>query len=350
MKTVADTLHLALNDSTFNNIKSMNLFIDHDAEYLCIYDENSGSINMYDLLSQRLIKKVLPRKCLPDKRLYKTSVYCKNFDSIFISNNEKKLYMMDSSGIIKDAAKFSSKVFINVTRFQNTTPLVSSDSLIYTSIRPSGLISSIEKAREANVMYRFDFFNNRKVLLYRYPVRYLNHLYGYNFLEYSYCFNNKGHFVFSFPADSNLFETDLDKLHIAHFAKSQWQQGDIMPMRKEDMHNDSSYKQFQIRDVYGAVFFDPYQKRYLRFFKQKISEADFAAKKYDRKATILIFDEDLRIIGESIWPKEVDFKTLFFTKDGGMYARVNRQDENALHFIRLTYMGKTQAVLAQAKQ
>lgn len=333
-----DTLHFYLNDSTFNNIKSMNNFIDHGIEYLCVYDERSESINFYDITSQQLVKKLLPKKHLQDTRLYKTSVYCLNFDSIFISNNKKKIYLLDSSCKIKVATKFAIKQFSNVAQLENSSPLVLKDSFVFAGIRPSGTITSIKKAREWRVMYRFNLHQNKKTLAYQLPVRYLNNLYGYNFMDYSYCFNNNNRFVFSFPADSNLFETDLSKLHIAHFAKSQWQKGDIEPLSsKEYIHPDSSYKQYQMSDAYGPVFFDPYHKRYLRYFRQKISEADYASKKFDKKSTVLIFNENLQIIGETDWPDGASFNTLFFTKDGCMYARVNRKDENALHFVRLEY-------------
>lgn len=332
-----DTLHLPLNDTTYNDIKSLNCFNDNGEDYLSIYDERSGSVNVYHLASRQPVKRILLERCLPDKRLYKTTVYVRNFDSIFVSNDQKKLYMLDSSGQIRDAAKFSDKHFRNVARLENSNPVVVKDNLVMVGIRPSATTTSIKKARGWRIMYQFNLPQNKKNTVYQLPVRYLNYSYDYHFLDYSYCFNNNSRFVFSFPADSNLYETDLSNLHIAHFAKSQWQQDDITPVPKKDKHGDSSSKQYLTRDVYGAVFFDSYHKRYLRFFKKKLNESDYLSGKYERKSTVLIFNENLQIIGETDWPDEVSFSTLFFTKDGRMYARVNKKDENALHFVRLMY-------------
>lgn len=332
-----DTLHFLLNDTTFNNIKSMNRFNDHGVDYLSVYDERSESVNIFELASQQLVKKILPIRYLPDKRLYKTTVYCRNFDSIFISNDQRKLYMLDSSGQIKDAAKYPVKRFKSAARFENSSPVILKDNLLMAGIRPSANITSLEKAREWRIMFKFNFFQNKKDRVYQLPVRYLNNIYDYHFLNYSYCFNNNNRFVFSFPADSNLYETDLLNLHIAHFAKSQWQQGDITPLPKKDQRGRADSKEYLLKDVYGDVFFDPYHKRYLRYFKMKISEIDHASGKNDRKSTVLILNENLQIIGETDWPEGVSFSTLFFTKDGRMYARVNKKDENALHFVRLMY-------------
>lgn len=346
----SDTLHFPLNDTTYNDIKSLNSFNDDGKDYLSIYDKRSGSVNIFNLTSQKLVKRLLLERYLPDKRLYKTTVYCRNLDSIFISNDQRKLYILNSSGRVMDAAKFSDKHFKSVARLENSNPVIIKDSLVVVGIRPSATINALKKAREWRIMYLFNLAENKQGVVYQLPVRYLNNVYDYHLIDYSYCFNNNGRFVFSFPADTNLYETDLSNLHIAHFAKSQWQQSDITPVPEKDKRSDPGSKKYLKRDVYGAVYFDPFHKRYLRSFKKKLSESAYAAKNYERKSTVLIFNERLQIIGESDWPDGVSFSTLFFTSDGRMYARVNKKDENALHFVRVIYKEKDKASYELARQ
>jgi hypothetical protein len=175
-------------------------------------------------------------------------------------------------------------------------------------------------------------------LYYHLPELYQNNLYGFNFLNYNYCYNNHGRFVFSFPADTNIYETDLAGCHVAYYAKSRFHSGNITPVSKEELQgNDAGYKQYKLRDSYGPVYFDPFRKRYLRLAKQKISAADYTNKKLERKESVIVFNENFKIIGELEITDDFAFSTLFFTSNGDMYARVKPGDEYALHFVRLEY-------------
>jgi hypothetical protein len=173
-------------------------------------------------------------------------------------------------------------------------------------------------------------------------------LYGDHFLDYNFCLNNKENFVFSFPADTNIYESNLSDYHVAYYAKSLFQQKPITPLTIADLKEDEiKFKQYKIREAYGSIFFDPFKKRYLRLAKQKIDEADYDAKNRDRKQSIIIFDENFRIIAESEVPTNLAFNTLIFSSTGSMYIRVNSSDENALHFARLAYIEKNDAALKQ---
>jgi hypothetical protein len=335
LEITTDTIRLPLNDTTYNSISSMNLFIDHQKEYLSIFDERSGSINIYQLDSQKLVKKLLPQKYLKENKLYKTSVYCKSFDSIFVSNNMHKLYLMDTSGIVKKSITFPDKSRSTATVFENYRPLIVKKESIYTGIRPTGLLTSIKELNNWKVLYHFNLEKAKTSTLYHLPERYRSTFYPYNFLDYSYCINDKGNVVFSFPADSNLYETDLNDIHWAYFGKSRFQKEDIRPLKKDDDDN-LSYKQYVMCDGYGPVYYDSYNKRYCRVFRQKLSEDDYNSKKQAKKS-IIIFNEALEIVGEWEVPEGISTSTLFISKNGSLYCRINNKDEYALHFVRLQY-------------
>lgn len=339
MEITTDTIHLPLNDTTYNTISSMNLFIDHQKEYLSIFDDRSGSVNIYQLDSQKLIKKVLPKNYLRENKLYKTSVYCKNFDSIFISNNMHKLFLLDTSGIVHRAFTFPDRSRSVATIFENYRPLIRKKELIYTGIRPTGLLSSKKELMKWKVLYCFNFDKVKTSTHYYLPERYRSSFYSYNYLDYSYCINDKSNIIFSFPADSNLYETDLNNMNLAHFGKSRFQQGDIKPVKDSEEKDDLGYKQFMLSDGYGPVYYDSYNKRYCRVFRKKLSEADFNSKKHAKKS-IIIFNDALEIVGEWEIPEGISTSTLFFAQDGSMYCRVKNNDEYALHFVRLRYKEK----------
>lgn len=335
--TSTDTLHLPL-VKTNNDVKSVNSFSDHGVEYVAIYNEPSEMISVYELYSQKLIKSISLAAFLLYRK-HGTSVYFKNFDSIFINNNKTSLFIADSSGINKNTINFSEGSRSMSADFWDYRPPVLKDGFFYESFSATDLMSSISKRVDWRLMCRLDLKKNKKERLYRLPERYLNKYYSYYFLNYSYCFNNRGNFVFSFAADSVLYETDFADVNRMFFARSQFQQGDIESGDK-NKNSDATFYEFVASDSYGSVFFDPFYKRYLRIFKHKVNNINYSGKNFKEKS-VIIFNEDLQIIGESSLSKEFLTNTLFFTSDGRMYARTRPKDKTALHFIRLMYKEKS---------
>src|SRR5262245_24473940 len=86
-----DTLHLQLNKNTNNQIQSFNTFSDRSVDYIAIYNEPTETVNIYELYPQKLVKSVSIAGYLKYRK-HITSVFCKNFDSIFINNNRTSLF------------------------------------------------------------------------------------------------------------------------------------------------------------------------------------------------------------------------------------------------------------------
>lgn len=343
----SDTLHFLLNKAD-NSVESICPFSVHGTEYVAFYNQPSETVNIYELYSQKLVKTISLTGYLFYRR-HSTSVYCKNFDSIFINNNTTSLFITDSSGINRKTIFFPESSGSKIVDFTNTRPPVLKDSCLYASFPASGKMTTIGQVRELQLMCRLDLKNNKKRSFYHLSERYMNKFYGFNFLNYSYCFNNSGNFVFSFPADSNLYETNFYDVNRAFYGRSQFQQGDIEPKSKKT-HGHDADMEFLTKDYYGSVFFDPYHKRYLRVFRHKISNKDLAANKYDRERSILIFNEDFQIIGESPLLKGFLINSLFYTSNGQMYARTKQKDKTTLHFIRLIYKEKAFDSLSLAQK
>lgn len=331
-----DTIAFPLKENVYNTIKSFNVFNQNGIEYISFYDQRSETINIYDFQKRLLVKNISIKDCFKKRRLFKTTAYIINFDSIFI-NNITSLYLLDSSGTIRESVDFLKRPKNAWAVFENSNPLIVKNNKAFAAVRPNVDESSFRALRKWKVLYSFDLENKKAVLHYNLPNIYHKNLYGYQFLDFSYCHNNRGNFVFSFPADTNIYETNLDDYHIAYFAKSRFQVGDIKPVKKEEIKQDQGHKQYKLRDSYGAIFFDPFRKRYFRQAKQKISVADYEAKKLERKQSVIVFNEDLKIIGESEITNDFAFSTIIFTSNGNMYARINPRDEYALNFVRLEY-------------
>ncbi len=336
LATTRDTLSFQLDDTTYNAIKSFNLFLHKGTEYISFYDQRSETINVYNFETKKLKGKISMKNWFKGHSLYKTSTYVKNFDSIYVTNLNT-LYLFDRHGKKKWGIDFPGKTDVARAFFDNTCQPVFKDGQLFAAVSPGVDYNSLEKMKKWKVLYQFGGENNKARLHIDLPDIYWHNLYGSQFIKYNFCFNNQGHFVFSFPADTNIYVTDLKDYYVAYYAKSRFQKEAIAPLKKDQLQDDIAFKQYKLRDSYGPIFFDPYKKRHLRLAKQKFREEDYKTNEQDRKQTVIIFDEKMHIIGESALPDGLSFSSLIFSANNSMYARVNGADENALHFVRLEY-------------
>lgn len=333
----SDTLHFALNDTTYNNVTSLNVFNSEGMEYLAVHDGRSGSINFYNLQSQQLTKQIVIKKHFNNVNIERVTVFCASFDSIFLGVDSKMLYMFDSAGIVKRTINVSNLPH-DVIDVRTSRPMVIKDSIVFAAFSPAHVLINKKDLNNWKMMYGINLKNNKGGKYYHLPQLYRENLFGFHFMHFSYCYNNHGKFVFSFPADPNIYETDLSGLQYIYYGKSRYQDGEITPVSNRLLKSGEGGRQYHIRDAYGAIYFDQFAKRYLRYFRQKVpDDSHFAANRKNPKESVVIFDEDLKIIGESAISRDVSFSSLFTTHSGKTYVRVNTQDENMLHFVELHY-------------
>lgn len=330
-----DTLQFRLNDNVYNQIKAFNIFREKGIDYISFYDRRSESINVYYLMDQRLYKNFPIKKFFKNRQLHKTSVFIKSWDSIWIIN-KSNLSLFDSSGHRKQKIEFPAEPANNAAVFDSNKQPVFIGNRLFAINANNVDYKSLNALRDWKVMYLFDLEKGETQLRYPLPRIYQEDLYGYYFLKYNFCYNSHGKFVFSFAADTLLYETDLDSYYHSYNARSREHLDTILPVSRAALKEKNGLKAYATRNSYSSVSYDPVQKYYLREVKHKLSPEEFEAGKPQRR-TVLILNEQLRIIGESVWPEGIDFGTLFFTPDGQLYARTNLRNENALYFVRFAY-------------
>lgn len=331
----SDTLHFPLPANAYNKIQTFNYFTKDGTAYMSFYDRRSESVSIYRMDNSQLVKQIFLKKIFAGKRFFKTTVYTKSFDSLLVTN-VGDLYLLNSDGVIKKQIPFVQENE-SMAYFDPSVPVVVKKDGVFMGIRPYVKETSLRAIRNWKIMYDFDLNNKTAALHYQLPALYKESFYGKRFMEYSFCYNTKGRFIFSFPADTNIYETDLLTYNIAHNAKSKFQNGLIEPVSKESLEKDEGSKEYTLRDSYGTIYFDPHTKRYLRVAKQKAEKAALEAGNGKRKYSIIVLSEHFRVIGEYEFNDEFSLNTIFFTDDGRIYARVNAQDETALHFVRLAW-------------
>ncbi|WP_295122941.1 DUF4221 family protein [uncultured Chitinophaga sp.] len=331
-----DTIHFLLDSNTYNKITSQNIFYSKNTAYMAIYDELSESLNIYSFTSQTLKKRLVVKDLLPTKQKRKINAYVVNFDSILVINN-KTLYLMDSSGHIKSSIKAPKTMPDAWVDIENTTPPLIKNGHIYTTISPFVKQTSFEDLTKWKVICDFDLKSKKVNLLYNLPEIYHQNLYGYHFLEYSHCINTKGNLVFSFPADTTIYETDLNQLNNAYYGKSRFQTRQIAPVDRDSIEKfDVGFKEYLRRDSYSSIYYDAYHHRYLRIVRSGM-DPQLYINETPRSQRLIIFNEQFKIVGESPIDASVKLKMLFVGPDGHLYARVKTRDETAINYIKMSY-------------
>ncbi|KAA2239733.1 DUF4221 domain-containing protein [Chitinophaga agrisoli] len=332
-----DDIQFRLDSATFSVLKSFNYFIQDGVSYISFFDKQSRSVNIYDFYNRNLIKRISLKESFHKMSFYKTTVFCKNMDSIWVNNNGY-LYFLDSLGQIRYSIECPTDPYMAVSAFDNLNPGVLTENNLYAEARPRMSIADRKNRKKWRVIYRFDLQNKTAKMLYHLPEGYIKYGYDYGYYYPSYCYNNQGHFVFSFPADTNIYETDFLNFNYAYNGKSQFQTGEIeFPEADRVDTKEDVIRRELSNDAYGAIYFDSHRRRYLRVAERKLSKADFINKRWKKEQSLIIFDENFRIIGESVIDRDIALSSLFFTNDGSMYARYKIEDDKALHFIRLDY-------------
>lgn len=345
LQITGDSVKLPLAEAALNSISSFNYFTQDNTLYLSVYDDKSAYITIYTFPEGKIIKVIPVKKWLAGTKLDAPSVYVRNFDSIIVCTRNS-IALFDSSSKVKNSIPVKGKQKFG---FDNTTPGNVINGLLYVNNLKAIPENSVKAQRSFHPLGEFNLATLKETQVYHFSEPYRHNIYGYSFHKYGYCFNNKGNFVFSFPADTNIYETNLMGFHQSYFAKSKFQQGDINPITEQDIENDQSFFEYSKRDSYGPIFFDPARKRYLRLAKQKLADSVVFAKNRNRKRTFLIFDENFKIIGEGPTPEKIDLYSLFITPDGRIYARGDSNDKPYLNFLRLEYAPSKDTTLLSKK-
>jgi hypothetical protein len=330
-----DTLRFEFDSSFYNNIRSFNYFVDENTGFMSLYDKQSRSVNIYNFSNSKLVQKINLKQYLPGRDLSKkTSVYVKNLKEIYVVNN-MHLYRLGILTYQKDSIELLQSPIYATSGFVNSNPPYFKNNHLYITSDPLLARNSLSKLRKWKVLYDFDLNKRTAKLVYGLPDIYMRGFENEKFFKNSYCYNDKGKLMFSFALDTLLHETDLNLTEGSYFAKSRY---DLSTMNfrsnKNRINNDSSYL---LSFSYGPVYYDAHEKRYLRVALHSLNETEYRAGNRNKRQSLLILDDKLAIIGESIIDNILDMNSIIITKEGEIYCRIKSKDEYAIYFTKLKY-------------
>lgn len=171
--------------------------------------------------------------------------------------------------------------------------------------------------------------------------------YSVGSLSYSYCYNEKD-FIFSYKDSEFLIKVSPEGQIIdKYLAKSRYIDKPFVGANK----NWDMQKTIRLNceiPTYGNLIYDKYRKLYYRFVFPKTEMED--GEDYmeiihnGRKLfSIMVLDEDLNVLGETIFPEYTYNPNIFFISRNGLYLSVSHFkrpdfDENVLRFQRIELM------------
>jgi hypothetical protein len=340
----AETVKLPIDTSVSARFFSFSAQAVNGNDYFAYSDLVSHSILIYDFKKGQLIKKIRFPKDGPNG-MGEDQLFCwfKNFDSIFITS-QYAIYMADTNGTVKrkyDLMNNSRKIGLQA-RFSGFMPFIINGTNAYFSVLPDLSPTNMAQMKDWPAAAKLDLVSGKISLDYFLPEQYSKGIYGGNFLYPYFCYNQQnGKFVFSFSADNNLYQTDLDTVNTSFSGNSKYISGEIKPAGKAATESSEERTRFSLfSDSYGPVYYDPYRNKYLRIAEQKLDDANFQAKKWSKKKSVIILDEHFNITGESDLDPNINVYSFFFTP-GGVYVQYrDENDEDHVVLRKLDYSNK----------
>lgn len=336
IRATSDTIKFPLDEDVLPHSQSFNYQELDGRKYIAFTDRMSQRFILFEFSKRKLILKIH----FPEK-IKKLNAFFKNFDSIYVVDNNKTVYRFDTSGSIKETIDFgiddgpiTAQIYTS-----NSTPLIFDGDILYFPAYPNLVDNKLSDMQEWKVLYKLDIKAGRAALVQKLPGLYMSNLYGANYLFPYYCYNDRRQFVFSFAADPFIYVSNQRDHSVFYSGESKFLSKTIEPVKNKKELNSGSgtTNAFLLRDSYGPIYYDSFHKRYLRVAERKISKADFLAKIWDKEHSLIIFDQEFNIVGESTIDRRINLKTLFISSDG-IFARIDGiNDEGNLYFVRLEY-------------
>lgn len=173
-----------------------------------------------------------------------------------------------------------------------------------------------------------------------YPPLYQNKTnFGFYHAQSSYCINDKGHIVVSFPADPNLYLYDRSKRFTGKVSAECSQfSGKVSAFT----HAGEEEKYYFNEDGYESVYYDKYRNVYYRFATAGIDgklpvSSNALYKGLFKPVYIIILDEKLNKIGEILLPENKHYFLNTFINEDGLYLSDSHPENPEMKENKLSF-------------
>ncbi|MEM9299444.1 MAG: DUF4221 family protein [Bacteroidota bacterium] len=149
----------------------------------------------------------------------------------------------------------------------------------------------------------------------------------------------QGHFVLSITGDHNVYKVGFDGTISSYRAKSRYiNEFEDYPLKATP---PEYFKYYVLNGAYNSIIYDKYRDIYYRFVilpDNPNEEIDWLrAKKHPKRSSIIILDNEFRVLGETLLPKDKHYIYNSFVSRDGLYISNSHLDNPEIKEDILTF-------------
>ena len=275
------------------------------------------------------------------KRFAGASILPVGIDSVIVGTLSSELYLTYKDSVLNKKALNSGKIPLQIIASNFNLPRKIGD-FVYMCEFPYQRIGN--KFYNHNVLVSYNLSTKEvKRRNVSFPSKYLDKCYGSYTVDISFSLTKDNKFVFSFPADANLYIYDpvADAISDTISDVRSKYIPDIKPIKKGSVcpHGDENIDVSSYREAafYTHILYDEHKNVYYRLGLLPIHDAippgSTTEISYERfflkQLVVMILDADFNVIAEKKLPgKTYNYKDVFITEEGLWLSNNNPQNPN----------------------
>jgi len=305
--------------------KYVTYYEEHQKAWLFYGNEDKNELIIYELPSGRIEKRIKFEHRGPNGIGRYKGAMVQNFDSLFVisGTHYQDFFLIDTTGTVK--RKYSIRPNESEDFFPALLPVYSHISqenvlrngLINLSTYMMKIIANPD-LHSKDICITYDIAQGKLVSINKYPK--FDDTYKSFIGSYSRT-NNGKEFIYSFPRLNEIYIQKEDGTYLKHHCPSKFQKGNLdwIANRSDPV---AIQKENRIQNPkYGSIIFDKYRKLIYRIYipGYNLEQGDSVDKYAEFPAvfSIIILDENLNMIGETLMPnKTYDPNMTFVAKEG----------------------------------
>jgi hypothetical protein len=342
-----DYIHLNTAGSISPKTKFLQYYEEHQKAWLLFGNEEMNEAILYELPSGNIEKRMKFDMRGPNRIGIYKGAFIHNFDSIFVLSGTyyTDFFLIDTTGTVKRQFSVDS---INIGEFHTAlTPLYSHFSMEAVFLNGilnlnTRVLTAISNAdlHTQSICISYDIGKGELAYRFKYPEFDDTHKARLGYYSRT---HNGGDLVYSFRHLDDLYILKENGDYEIIPCPSQFQSQDLDWYNNRTDPIEIQKERVMENPSYGSIMFDKYRKLFYRIYfpgyKLKSGESVDLYSEYPPLFSIMVLDENLTLIGETLMPpKTYDPLMAFVAKDGlyfAMHPDNPKYDPDSLAFEKM---------------